>query len=346
MRRGRLQPRGFTLIELLVGAAVMSVILAGAAMVLLAASQQHRRGLEKANLERACNQLIGQMEAELRQAGLGLPKGTLVGGSVRFPAAILQANPNDIVFFADLARPNSSFNGISQLSDDQTSTLPDGVAVLNELNGTCDVYSAGAHCQTNTSSALFSGATDCGVDSASITCPWALDKYQASEWVMVANGKGDWAELQLSPTVFVSRPPRKFLQLAGARPGGLFPVGIPNRGFVSTPDRVFYELNAGTVRRQQCWSQLGTPIDPASIVVKPCDAPANGTDWEVRARDVAALSFEYRDAADAIIAAPVPVADLRRIRRVVITLSLQRALSAATTATVRADATASATVRL
>jgi len=343
VKRARVHPRGFTLIELLVGAAVMVVILTGAALVLLAASQQHRRGLEKANLERACNQLIGQMEAELRQAGLGLPKGTLIGGATRFPAAILEANPNDIVFFADLARPNSSFNGISQLSDEQVSTLPDGVAVLNELNGTCDVYSLGAHCRTDTSSALFSTGGDCGGNSAAITCPWALDKYQASEWVMVANGTGDWAELQLSPAVFVSRPPRKFLQFAGPRPAGLFPPGIPNRGFVSTPDRVFYQLNAGTVRRQQCWSQLGTPIDPATIMGKACDAPANGTDWEVRARDAAALTFEYRDGADAVIAAPVPLADLRRIRRVVITLSLQRVLG---TSTVRADATASATVRL
>src|SRR5262249_27220869 len=160
------------------------------------------------------------------------------------------------------------------------------------------------------------------------------------------NGNGDWTELQLTAAKFTSASSRRYLQFTGPRPGGLFPAGIPNRGFVSSPDRVFYELNAGTVRRQQCWSQLSTPIHPATIMAKPCDAPANGTDWEVRARDVTALTFEYRDAADAVIAAPVPVADLRRIRRVVITLSLQRSLGTTTTATVRADATASATVRL
>lgn len=344
MRRAPPRRRGFTLIELLVGAAVMAVILTGAASVLLAATQQHRRGLEKANLERACNQLIGQMEAEIRQAGLGMPRGTdLNVAGTRFPASIVEANANDIVFFADLPRPNSSFNGISQLSDEQTTTAPDGVAVLNELNGSCDVYSAGAHCATDTSSAIFAVPGDCGSNSAAITCPWALNKYQPSEWVVVANGAGDWAELQLTAAMFVSRASRKFLQFTGNRPGALFPASIPNRGFVSSPDRVFYALNAGTVRRQQCWSQLSTPLDPATVMGRACDAPANGTNWEVRARDVASLIFEYRDAADVVIPAPVPLADLRRIRRVVITLSLQKVLG---TATVRADATASATVRL
>jgi prepilin-type N-terminal cleavage/methylation domain-containing protein len=335
--------RGFTLIELMIGSAVMVVVLTGAAAVLLAATQQHRRGLEKANLERTCNQLIGQMEAELRQAGLGMPKGTLIGAGTRFSAAILEANANDVVFFADLARPDSSLNGLSALSDEQTTTGPDGVAVLNELNGNCDVYTASAHCQTDTSSAIFSTPGDCGSNSGAITCPWALKKYRGSEWVMVANGAGDWAELQLVPGIFVSRASRKFLQLTASRPASLFPANVPNRGFVATPDRVFYELNGGTVRRKQCWSQLSTPIDPASIMARSCTAPVDGTDWEVRARDVAALNFEYRDGADAVIAAPVPLADLRRIRRVVINLSLQRTLGAAI---IRADATASATVRL
>ena len=59
--------------------------------------------------------------------------------------------------------------------------------------------------------------------------------------------------------------------------------------------------------------------------------------------DVSGLIFEYRDAADALIAAPVALADLRRIRRVVINLTLQRVVGGST---LRADAAASATVRL
>lgn len=339
---------GFTLLELLVGVAVMVIILTGAVSVLLAASAQHRRGLERANLERSCNLLIGQMEAELRQVGLGVPKGTeQVAGGARFPASIVQADANDIVFLADLARPNSSFNGLSQLSDRQQPSIAlDGVAVVNELTGPCDVDSAG-HCRTDDESALFvPSGTDCASSTAAQTCPWALRKYQASEWILIANGTGDWVERQLkNPNVFATSGTRSHLAVTANLPA-LFPANLPNRGFVSTPDLVRYQLAGNTVTRQQCWGQIGTALDPASILARRCldtDAPPTGTVVEVRTRDVSALTFQYRDAADAVIATPVALADLRRIRRVVINLTLQRVVGAST---IRADAIASATVRL
>jgi prepilin-type N-terminal cleavage/methylation domain-containing protein len=164
---------GFTLIELLVGTAVMVVVLTGAVSVLLAASAQHRRGVEKAELERSCNMLIGQMEAELRQVGLGVPQGTEKGvaGGTRFPASIVEASPGKIVFLADLPRPDSSFNGVSQLSDlQQPSIAVDGVAVVNELTGPCDVDSAG-HCQADAASSLFApSGIDCAGNPGAVIC--------------------------------------------------------------------------------------------------------------------------------------------------------------------------------
>ncbi len=338
---------GFTLIELLIGTAVMVVILTGAVSVLLAASSQHRRGVEKAELERSCNMLIGQMEAELRQAGLGVPQGTeKVAGGTRFPASIVEASAGKIVFLADLPRPDSSFNGISQLSDrQQPSIAVDGVAVVNELTGACDVDSAG-HCQTDAESSLFTpSGTDCAGSAGAQTCPWALNKYQPSESILIANGAGDWVERQLRNPVYATTGTRRHLSVTAALPA-LFSGTIPNRGFVSTPDLVTYRFTGTTVNRRQCWGPIGTVLDPASLEARPCDdtiTPPTGTADEIRARDVAALTFEYRDAADAVIAAPVPLADLRRIRRVIINLSLQRTIG---TVVVRAGASASATVRL
>jgi prepilin-type N-terminal cleavage/methylation domain-containing protein len=338
---------GFTLIELLIGTAVMLIILTGAVAVLLAASAQHRRALERTNLERSCTLLIGQMEAELRQAGLGVPKGTdqAVGG-VRFPASIVEANAGDIAFLADLPRPESSFNGFSQLSDLQQPSIPlNGVAVVNELTGPCDVDSAG-HCRTDDESPLFApSGTDCATSALAQTCPWALNKYQPSEWILIANGAGDWVERQLQSPVHAATGTRRHLSFFVNLPG-LFPGNVPNRGFVSTPDLVVYRLAGNTVTRQQCWGQIGVALDPASLLARRCldtDAPPTGTVAEVRARDVFALTFEYRDAADAVLATPVPLADLRRIRRVVINLALQRVVGASTLST---GATASATVRL
>ena len=337
--RRREAARGFTLIELMTGSAVMVVILTGAIAVLLAASSQHRRSLEKANLERACTLLVGQLEAELRQAGLGVPKGSNAAGA-RFPASVLVGNPNDIAFLADVARPNSSFNGISQLSDDQVAIGASGVSVLNELNGTCDVDSVAGHCRTDQSSALFGPSTDCSTNPNVPTCPWSLRKYQPQEWIVMANGAGNWLERQLTAGLHTSGASRRFLELATPRPVAFF-ANLPNRGFVSTPDRILYRLNAGAVERMQCWGQIGAVLTPAALAT-PCNG-VDGTVWERRARDVAGLVFEYRDGADAVIPTPVAAGDLRRIRRVIINLALQRAVG---TATVTANATASVTVRL
>jgi prepilin-type N-terminal cleavage/methylation domain-containing protein len=341
--RARRAARGFTLIELLVGAAVMLVILAGAAMVLFAAASQHRRGLEKANLERSCQLLTGQLVAELRQVGLGVPTGSNPeAGNGRFPATVLQATATSLTFMADLARPNSSFNGLSQLSDDPA--IPaGGVSVLNELNGTCDVdNSISPHCRTSLASALFPGpGVDCSASTAALTCPWNLNKYQSQEWVVLANGSGEWLERRLTAGVFGSSLTRRYLALAVARPAGFF-SGAPNRGYVSSPDRVFYRLNAGAVERKQCWGQIGAVLTVAALAT-PCAAGPDGTAWEPRASNVSALAFQYRDAADAVIPVPVAAGNLRRIRRVTVTMTLQRPLGQAL---ISAGATASATVRL
>ncbi|HZN93845.1 MAG TPA: prepilin-type N-terminal cleavage/methylation domain-containing protein, partial [Myxococcales bacterium] len=233
MRPRRRGPaRGFTLIELLVGSAVVLVILTGAAAVLLSASSQHRRALEKSNLERASMLLIGQMQAELRQAGLGMPNGSSSLGN-RFPASIFAANPGTIAFIADLARPNSGFNGISQLSDDQVTIGPNGVAILNELSGTCAVDVLSPHCLTDQVSALFNAGPDCTANQGAPTCPWSLQKYQPAEWILMANGAGSWLEKQLpiAPPVFGSFGGRFYLAVQGGRPLTFF-ANLPNRGFI------------------------------------------------------------------------------------------------------------------
>lgn len=339
--------RGVTLIELLVGGAVAVLVLSAAGLVVVSSASRHRRELERANLERHSLLLLEQLTAELRQAGLGVPSGQnpeLAGA--RFPSIFLRGDPAEVVFLADLPRPNSSFNGVSQLSDEQQATVPtSGVVVLNELSGPCDVDLTGPHCQTDQVSALFPPSTGCASNPAAPTCPWALNRYQPNEWVLLANGAGRWLERQVGNPVHGASADRRYLALQVARPAGFF-AGFPNRGFVSSPDRVFYRLNGTAVERNQCWGQIGAGVTVAALATA-CAAGPDGTGWEVLAEGATSpgLAFEYRDGADNPIAAPVPAAALPLIRRVVVRVTLERAPGPGATA-IRTDSSTSASVRL
>lgn len=337
--------RGVTLIELLVGGAVAGLVLSAAALVVVSSASRHRRELERANLERHSLLLLEQLTAELRQAGLGVPSGQNPElGGARFPSVFVRGDPAQLVFLADLPRPNSSFGGVSQVSDEQAVTVPaDGVVVLNELNGTCNADLSGPHCQTDVESALFAPSTDCATDPNAPSCPWALNKYQPGEWLLLANGAGQWLERQVDNPVHGASADRRYLDLAAPRPPTFF-GGFPNRGFVSSPDRVFYRLNGAAVERNQCWGQIGAVLTAAALAT-PCIAGPDGTGWEVVARGALSpgLAFEYRDGADNPIAAPVPAAALPLIRRVVVRVTLERMLGPTA---IRTDSSTAASVRL
>jgi len=346
--RGRSR-RGFTLIELLV-TAVVAIIMLGAAMALFTrtVTEQHEQR-RMAEMKRSAALVMGQLTTELRQAGLGRPRAgrldTTNVGDV-FPGSILVADNHRIGFIADLPRPDSTFNGYSQLATDQKTAgkggkLPDqGLALINELNGNCDVMLVSSKCKTDVSSQLFdypttSSTHNCGENlDGSRTCPWSLNRYRTGEYVIVADGVGRWAERQISDTsVYGKTTDRAALQLKSDVPTGLFADGA-NQGWVSTPDRVFYRFDDASKRwqRKQCWGTVGTGSPLALSTECPDSTPSNpavGTNWESLAHVgnfTMKPTFTYWKANGTTpMTTPVlTAADLRSIHRVDIRLEFRR----------------------
>lgn len=325
VRPGR--PSGFTLLEVLVASVVSLVVLSAAVTTVLAVNRMHRRQVETGQLKRAAAMVLEQMVAELRQAGLGRPTSSRadMGGGL-YPFPIRAGNSTSVRFLTDLPRPDSNFNGFSTLSDDQNLAL-DRVAILNEFNGNCDVYTGGSlPCTTETASLLFPPVMSTRCDSAAnqITCPWALKRYRPNENVIIVNGTGSWVERQLGSTMTDNSGSRVTLKLASALPSG-FLASTNGRGYITTQDEVTYQfvVNPGPpaqsiIQRRQCWGPLATP----------CGSPADVLGFEplfIGNSTASTLTFDYYDVNNTALPKPLTNADLPRVKRIGITLHLERA---------------------
>lgn len=319
---------GFTLVELLVAAAIGVLILSVALSFVLASARLHRKQLELGQLRRTSSMVVDRLADELRQAGLGVPKGRrLSGGFEAFPRRLYAGTATSISFLADLPRADSSFDGLSQLASDQTLGLAaNTMALINALNGDCDVsFAFVPHCTTSSRSRLFPTllANDCTAAGTEPTCPWALGKYRASEFVILADGDGNWDERRVDPTLFAAGfGGRAGLRLTAAVPASV--VASSSKGFLSTPDRTTWSFAGGFIQRTQCWDTVGAWVGLPAFA-----ACADGTGVENLARGDAAttLVFTYFDAAGAALAVPLSAADVGRVARVGIALHLERRTS-------------------
>lgn len=321
---------GFTLVEVLVAGVVGLVILTSAIGYLVHRSRVDAREKQLARLSRDASLLLGQLERELRQAGLGRPSRTrLDGDGELFPGPLLAASETALTFVADLPRPDAGLNGLSSFAANQvTPPLPAGsVALLNELNGGCDVdTSAFSACRTDEASLLLPapGADCAGSPGGAPSCPWALRKYRPREWLVLVDGRGRWTQRRVHDDLFRSSGGRYALALDASPPAGFFD-GTPNRGWVASLDRVHYRLSGSAVERKQCWHAFPSPADlPASAT--PCTAASDGTDWEPLLSSVPAggLRLRYLDASGAVLGPlPLSAAALRRVHRVEVTLHLE-----------------------
>lgn len=322
--------RGFTLVEVLVAGAVGLVILASAIGYLVHRSRVDAREKQLARLKRDASLLLGQLERELRQAGLGRPTRTrLEGDQELFPGPLLAASATSLTFVADLPRPDASLNGLSSFAANQaTPPLPTGgVALLNELNGGCDVDTSGfSSCRTDESSLLLPApGPDCaGTPGSAPSCPWGLRKYRPREWLVLVDGRGRWTQRRVHDDLFRGSGGRYALVLDSSLPADFF-GGTPNRGWAASLDRVHYRLSGNAVERKQCWSAFPTPAElPAAAA--PCTLANDGTEWEPLLSSVPASGFRlrYLDASGAVLGPlPLSAAALRRVHRVEVTLHLE-----------------------
>ncbi len=321
--------RGFTLIEVLVASAVGIVILTAVLGYLLHRSKRDHQEAQLARLKQEASLLMRQLQRELRQAGLGRPsRARREGRGEIFPGPLLFADASSLAFVADLSRPDASFPSLSSFAANQDlPPLPErGVALLNELNGGCDVDdSSPSPCRTDEASLLLApSGQDCltSPDSAP-SCPWGLLKFRPGEWLVLVDGVGRWVERRVAPQLFGNASGRLALILDQPLPSDFFRV--PNRGWVASLDRVFFRLEERTVSRMQCWGQVGL-LAALDELASPCSSGGEGTGWEplLRSASPQGLVFRYLDAQGAELR-PLPLAptELRRVRRVEISLHLE-----------------------
>jgi prepilin-type N-terminal cleavage/methylation domain-containing protein len=320
--------RGFTLVEVMVASGVGLIILTAMMGYLVQRSRRDHQEAQLARLKQDASLVLGQLGRELRQAGLGRPtRARREGEGEIFPGPLIAAGEMSLAFIADLPRPDSSLNGLSSFAANQAvPPMPDrGVALLNELNGGCDVDGSSlSACRTDEASLLLAPpGVDCLASPRSApTCPWGLKKYQPGEWLVLVDGVGKWVERQVSSNLFTSAAGRIALELTERLPTGFF--NVPNRGWVASLDRVSYRVQGGTVERKQCWSAAGSPAT-ASALSRPCGSPFDGTEWEplLRTASPAGLTFRYFDAQGfELTRLPLAEQELRRVRRVEVRLSL------------------------
>lgn len=315
--------QGFTMAELLVAGAVGLIVITSALSFLVAVDRAHERRLRLAEMRRTSARVLDQLTSELRQAGVGIPSGSsleLVGAFASHRVVVGTAN--SVGFLVDIARPDGTLNGFSWLADDQVTDLPPaGVLLLNELNGDCDVSLGAVHCETGLATRLLPRAAGgCHVSASAPTCPWGLNRYRTGEVILVVDSAGRWVERTVGAGPSVDSISRRGLRLSAA-----LPVSLGNRargGFASTPDRVFYRLNAAALERQQCWDSIGTPTVAA---LGPCPTGA-GTPWEpLAAMPLAStLTFAFFDSSGVALALPLTAARLPRVARVDVVLRLER----------------------
>jgi prepilin-type N-terminal cleavage/methylation domain-containing protein len=332
-----MRARGFTLVELLIGLAIAAVVLTAGELTVLRAAGSVRRTREREALRRQGQGVVDLLTSELRQAGLGRPTGGRKSNPAdRFPAAVLAATTTSVTFLADVPRPESALNGFSRLAGDLATRPADGLPLLNELNGGCDIRTSASSfvaCNSAASSLTApAGSADCAAQPATApSCPWAQAKYQAGEALIVQDGDGQWEEVTVDSSLFqtTSLGPsyaRTTLHLTGG-----VALTQPNGAWVSTPDRLTYAQVGSTLIRSQCWASVGAPV--ATQLLAGCGSAGTGS--EALAAGVQALALDYLDASGASlrVAGAVPVADLDRVARVTATFTLAAPSGAAETFT-------------
>ncbi|WP_224361325.1 PilW family protein [Hyalangium versicolor] len=325
--------RGFTLIEVIVASGMGVIILTALMGYLVHRARMDQQEAQLGRLKQDASLVLGQLGRELRQAGLGRPtRARSEGVGELYPGPLIAASEASVAFVADLPRPDASLNGVSAFAANQFAPpLPArGVALLNELNGGCDVDgSSPTACRTDEASLLLRpSGVDCrnSPDSAP-TCPWGLKKYRPGEWLVLVDGAGRWVERQVSSNLFAQALGRTALLLDEQLPEDFFDV--PNRGWVASVDRVYYRLRDGAIERKQCWGQAGSPAS-VSVLATPCSAPADGTPWEpmLRSAGLHGLVFRYFDAQGVeLTLLPLSAQDLRRVRLVEVRLHLSAPVS-------------------
>lgn len=347
--------RAFTLVEVIVAGVLSAIILSTVTTIIVNTLVEGKRTRVQQEMARDAA-LVAQLFAqELRQAGLGVPNkqhinsayGTVASPS--FYASLLVAGDEQIGIVGDLARPDSNFNAYGPLHNRQLPTT--NIAWHTESNGNCvpDGNGVGTSCVTGDTSIFFPGENGCDAttDFADRTCAWGLRRVLAGDHLVIVSGDGRWGHATFGNTInnvaghnafaaqlstgWVSTVPGDWPDPPSPSLAVTSPVEVAGQGWVATLDRVFfkYDLATRTIQRIQCtgdpdpdhtnWPPGGAAVIPGTLTYTPGGTGGTATTcgpFEIVARHVESLDFDYFNAAGTDVGNPATGATKKLVRRV------------------------------
>lgn len=316
-----------------------------------------------------------QQECDAGGTNCVFPYGTAPKPSRFLARRVLVAGASELGIVGDMPRVDASYNAFGPLHNRVTGPDRDTIAWHTENNGTC-VPNTTPDCDTRVASLFFPGAGGNACSAANPnerTCPWGMRRVLADERIQVVDGGGNWAHAAVAnPIAVTSDAAHK--NVVGLRLSLAFDLGAPSlnndvndtvwtndlagdgpggvvgQGFVTTIDRVFYQVQSGRLVRTQCSGDpdpSNSAWPPANVNAIPSPIPASLTYTppvtdgalseattcvgpEVVARNVLSVAFTYFDGSGNPLTSFPSEAEKNSIRRIAWKMVLRRTFAGAT----------------
>lgn len=360
--------RGFSLVEVIIALTIGAVLMSAALITFSGGKYTAQEAARRAQMARDAQLVLDMLGRDINSLGAGVPIGTCLNGcsatTEKLSPALRRATSDSLAFLGDAPFPNAELPGVATLTRFAGDANSDTVALIAEVSGPCTPPATSAsnafQCQTSVTTPLagtFPSSDDCKQAAPTArTCPWMMNKWQASNTAPVhltfVDAAGDFFQRKWNGTTAVVN--NHFGIQVQAETGGaailtrdLFydPIGS---GYIVNLDRILWSVeDAGggtcdsgdtcTVRRRQCWGHndtpsaadfpsTGTAAFTSSSTPRNCTAPTDGTGWETLVEGVDGVTdfnIEYFGANGASLGTNVTVANLINVRSLVVNMTLQ-----------------------
>ncbi len=321
--------RGATLIELMVSLTLLAVVLGVAVGLVAAVIQGSARGRARGELARQGAFANSVLSNELRMAGVGVPASSgnhiadayAGAGATHFAGSLLVASSTAVGIAADLPRPDANYATFGRLDPRPTGSRS-AIMWHSENNGSCAPDTVGDTCSTASTSLFFPGVDGCDAtsDVNDRVCPWSLKRVRAGERIQIVDGAHRWTHAGVaSPLAMTSSSSTGALALSlsttwesvwANTTSSDLPGAVSGTGYVTTIDRVFFRHNGKNFERNQCWGDpdpdsANWPGEASALPSTLTSTPSTGTasectGWEVLAKNVDSVVFDYFDGTGAV----------------------------------------------
>jgi len=265
---------GFSLIEILVSLVIAAIATAVALSVLQSTFRGTERNIARGRLAREAQFVHLSLQRALIGMGQGVPRGSRIDDTdnTEIGTSVLIATTKAVGVLGDLTRPHAQYNTFGWLHT-ESGLDRQHIAFHNENNGACmpgaQMLTSGGACDAEDYSTFFpgDGGNKClnNGDEGHRLCPWGVRRLEQGDRFLIAAGDGSWtvAEFDFDGNGIDPVGGTAFMEIdtgyrddAGDWPNNsinAMPVGSGGAGFVTTLDRMFFEIVGNEFRRMQCW---------------------------------------------------------------------------------------------